>query len=87
MSAEISEGVGMAMLGQVAADAEREGKSESDINAGESESNDASKKRHRSTKLETAEKKLRLQEMSLNKYQAKYAEYINRRDESQMSRR
>ena len=76
MSAEISEGVGMAMLGQVAADAEREDKSESDINAGESESNDASKKRHRSTKLETAEKKLRLQEMSLNKYQAKYAEYI-----------
>ena len=37
MSAEISEGVGMAMLGQVAADAEREDKSESDINAGESD--------------------------------------------------
>ena len=48
----------MDILGQTAADAEREASNESNIDAGESESNDASKKRKRSTKLETAQKKL-----------------------------
>ena len=78
MAAASIDGVGMEILGEAAAEAAREDMDapEDTARTEESTTDGGKQKRKRSTKLETAEKKLKAGQLALSKHQRMYAEYM-----------